>query len=209
MTSPHAGVHRAVEAYYTGKVEKYGATALGVDWPSTPSLQLRLVKLLKVVDFAQGTSLNDLGCGWGAALDLIELRHRAARIDYSGIDLSAAMIEQARRKWGQRARTAFSVGHQCDRMAHYSIASGIFNVKLDATRQAWEAAVQATLQNLNACSSNGFAVNFMLPVDDADAVPQLYRTEPDPWVAFCRQQLRRAVEIVEDYGQNEFTLLVR
>ena len=86
----------SVEAYYTRKIRTFGATPLGVDWPSTPSLELRLVQLLKVCDFSTPFSLNDLGCGYAAALDLIGTRWPANQVDYLGVDLSADMIAHAR-----------------------------------------------------------------------------------------------------------------
>lgn len=200
-------LHASVEAYYTRKVRTFGATPLGVDWPSTPSLELRLVQLLKVCDFAGPFSLNDLGCGYAAALDLIERRWPQNRVDYLGVDLSAAMIAHARRRWGRRPGTGFAVGHQCGRIAQYSIASGIFNVKLDHPPQLWTAHAQAILQELDRSSRTGFAVNFMLPA--AAQAPELYGSAPEPWVAYCETVLGRTVELVQGYGLPEFSLLVR
>lgn len=201
-------LHASVEAYYTRKVRTFGATPLGVDWPSTPSLELRLVQLLKVCDFASPFSLNDLGCGYAAALDLIDRRWPASQIDYLGVDLSAEMISRARRRWGPRPGTDFIVGHQCGRVADYSIASGIFNVKLDHPPQLWAAHVQATLQELDRSSRKGFAVNFMLPAAAA-GTPELYGSAPDPWVAYCKMVLGRSVKLVQRYGLPEFSLLAR
>jgi len=201
-------LHAGVEAYYTRKVRTFGATPLGVDWPSTPSLELRLVQLLKVCDFTEPFSLNDLGCGYAAALDLIERRWPANQVDYLGIDLSAEMIAHARRRWHHRRGTDFIAGHACGRMADYSIASGIFNVKLDHSPRLWTAHVQATLLDLHRSSRKGFAVNFMLPTATAQTA-ELYGSTPDPWVAYCETVLNRSVELVQGYGMPEFSLLVR
>jgi SAM-dependent methyltransferase len=201
-------LHASVEAYYTRKVMKFGATPLGVDWPSTPSLELRLVQLLKVCDVAAPMSLNDLGCGYAAALDLIERRWPANRVDYLGVDLSAEMIANARRRWQHRRATSFVVGHECGRIADYSIASGVFNVKLDHSPAHWAAHVQATLLELHRSSGKGFAVNFMLPAA-AEATPELYGSAPGPWVAYCETVLGRSVELVQGYGMPEFSLLAR
>lgn len=198
----------SVEAYYTRKVRTFGATPLGVDWPSTPSLELRLVQLLKVCNFSVPFSLNDLGCGYAAALDLIERRWPANRIDYLGIDLSGDMIDHARRRWHDRPDTHFKVGHQCARMADYAIASGVFNVRLDHSERLWKAHIQAVLADLHRSSRKGFAVNFMLP-SSAAGVPELYGSYPGPWVGYCRAALGRSVDLVQDYGLSEYTLLVR
>lgn len=197
-----------VEAYYARKVRTFGATSLGVDWPSTPSLELRLVQLLKVCDFSTPFSLNDLGCGYGAALDLIERRWPANRIDYRGIDLSGDMVAHARGRWQHRPETDFRVGHLCGRVADYAIASGVFNVRLDQPMRLWTAHVRAMLMDLHLSSRKGFAVNFMLPAA-VNGVPELYGSQPDPWLAHCRTVLGRSVELVQGYGLREYTLLVR
>lgn len=198
----------SVEAYYTRKIRTFAATPMGVDWPSTPSLELRLVQLLKVCDFSAPFSLNDLGCGYAAALDLIEQRWPANRIDYLGIDLSADMIAHARRRWRQRPGADFIVGHECGRVADYSIASGVFNVRLDYGTQLWRGHIRAMLMDLHRRSRRGFAVNFMLPAAAAHA-PELYGSLPGPWVAYCETALGRSVELVQDYGMAEYSLLVR
>lgn len=201
-------VRAGVEAYYTRKIKTFGPTPHGVDWPSTPSLELRLVQLLKVCDMSRAFSLNDLGCGYAAALDLIERRWSGNQIDYLGIDLSADMVAQARGRWPRRAATNFIAGHQCGRTADYSIASGVFNVRLDCDTPLWTAHVQAIMSDLHRSSRCGFAVNFMLP-EAALGIPELYGARPDPWVELCEKRFGRTVELVQGYGLPEYTLLVR
>ena len=41
------------------------------------------------------------------------------------------------------------------------------------------------------------------------SVESLYRTSPEPWIRYCERELRCCVETVDNYGMNEFTLLVR
>lgn len=202
-----AQLRSSVQAYYTRKVRSHGATALGVDWPSTPSLELRLVQLLKVCDFSGPFSLNDLGCGYAAALDLIERRWPKNQIDYFGIDLSQDMVAHARRRWRHRPGSDFIAGHQCGREADYSIASGVFNVKLHHCTQLWTAHIQAVLGDLHRSSRRGFAVNFMLPAAAA-GTPELYGSDPDQWVTYCERVLGRSVQLVQGYGMLEYSLLV-
>ena len=113
MTTPDDldGLYAAIERYYTTKVTTHGPTPLGVDWPCTPTQELRFVQLLRLCDFKTPFSLNDIGCGYGAILRLLAQRHRRLPIDYLGVDLSPAMVLQARRLWRQRASTEFMVGN--------------------------------------------------------------------------------------------------
>ena len=138
---PTSPLH-AVSAYYSGTLQRFGATPLGVDWPNRLNQELRLVQLLKVCDLSAPRSLNDVGCGYGALRTLLSRRHRRAQIDLLGTDVSPAMVAAARRRWRHRADCAFEVAEGAVRLADYSLASGIFNVKLACPLPEWEALVE-------------------------------------------------------------------
>ncbi|MGZ5195649.1 MAG: class I SAM-dependent methyltransferase, partial [Ramlibacter sp.] len=91
-------MYAGIERYYTAKIARHGATPLGVDWESVPTQELRFVQLLKICDFASLVSLNDIGCGYGALLSLLDQR-APGKVDYLGLDLSPLMIAEARRLW--------------------------------------------------------------------------------------------------------------
>lgn len=205
------GVHESIRNYYTGTIRAHGATPRGVDWESLATQQLRFVQLLKICDWRAPLSLNDLGCGYGALLTLIAERYPATAVDYLGIDLSPAMVAAAKRRWQARKSTAFEVASQGTRIADYSVASGIFNVRLDQPLETWRHYVRATLQQLHATSRAGFAVNFLAYSAAAESgfAPELFATDAHEWAAFCRARFGANVEIINSYGMREFTLLVR
>jgi SAM-dependent methyltransferase len=205
-----AALREDVARYYSAKVERYGPTPEGVDWTCEPTQQLRFVQLLRLCDFSEPFSLNDLGCGWGALHGFIRQRHRGARVDYAGVDVSAAMIDAARARWANRRQVTFAVGHGCTRIADYSVASGIFNVRIDQPLALWESFIEQVLRDLAAHSRRGFAVNFLnvLP-QGVEGKRELYRTPPQPWADFCRRELGARVEVLDSYGMREFTLLAR
>lgn len=201
----------AVARYYGERLRRFGATAPGVDWPNRPNQELRFIPLLKVCDFAQPCSLNDVGCGYGALRALLSRRQRGARIDYVGTDVSLAMVAAARRRWRHRADCRFEQADGAVRVADWSLASGLFNVKLDCPLPDWEALVARTLANLQRHSRRGYAVNFVLPPAPGQASPaQLYRPPPERWLAhLARHQPGCQVTLLRGYGLPEFTLLVR
>ena len=207
-----AGLERTrarVDAYYSDKIKAFGATPRGVDWTCLATQNLRFVQLLRACDFSADFSLNDVGCGYGALLAFCQERHPDRQIDYTGIDLSAAMVRAARLHWRGAPRARFVVGARCPRSADFSIASGLFNVCQSSARDEWESFVRATLRELARASSKAFSANFMAPLDPgAPVVPQLYRTAPAPWVDFCVDELGGRVRLIEGYGLREFTLLV-
>jgi SAM-dependent methyltransferase len=205
---PARELRASVCSYYSAKLARHGPTPLGVDWPNAISQQLRFVQLLKLCDFSAPFSLNDFGCGYGALLEFLDLRHPGARIAYHGIDISPSMVDAARRCWENNPHATFVVGARCAQDADYALASGIFNVRLGHPVAAWESYVEQILADLDGSSRIGFAVNFMLPHDDRPAEDELYRTAPERWIDFCRLGLGRDVQAVTDYGLREFTLLV-
>lgn len=195
-------------AYYSRKAFLYGATPAGVDWPCAASQELRITQLLRGFAFDAPCSLNDLGCGYGAALAAIARLHPPAEIDYLGVDLSSELVRLAQQQWSGRARAAFLVASISPRVADYSIASGIFNVKLGCARERWEELVRKTLKDLSATSARGFAVNFLVARGEPE-VPELYRTPAEPWVQYCEQAGGVRAEVVSGYGLPEFTLIAR
>lgn len=205
-----APLHADIQRYYTQKVLAHGASPLGVDWTCQPTQELRFVQLLKLCDFGQPFSLNDVGCGYGALLAFLAKRHRGAKVDYLGTDLSQAMIDQAKPSPRPSMRSQFVVTGHIPRVADYSVASGIFNVKLNQPTARWTLFIQQTLAGMHRASRLGFAVNFLAPLGpDMQTIPELYRVSPDVWIRHCERQFGAKVELVEGYGMREFTLLVR
>jgi SAM-dependent methyltransferase len=205
-----AAVHADIDRYYTAKISRHGATPLGVDWSCQPTQQLRFLQLLHLSGNATRFSLNDLGCGYGALLEYLDEYHPSCEVDYLGIDLSAAMIRRARRKWRGRSGACFAIGHTSPRVADFCLASGIFNVKLDQPLKHWERFVSETLSAMANSVRRGFAANFMAPsAPSQPGSPQLYRCPAGRWAGYCERELDMAVEIVSGYGLSEYTLLAR
>lgn len=198
-------IHRTIEQYYTGKVRQFGCTPFGVDWTCTATQEMRFVQLLKLCDFSSPFTLNDIGCGYGALAGFLRLQHSSRAIDYLGVDLSAEMVRRARVQWRGVDGVRFVKGGASPRVADYSVASGIFNVRLAASVDAWEAFVREALQQMAATSRRGLAVNFVDPPPRVG----LYTTSPDPWVQYCDTALDAEADVLDGYGMREFTLLVR
>jgi SAM-dependent methyltransferase len=199
-----------VTDYYVGTLAQHGATPRGVDWSCKPTQELRFVQLLRLCSFEAAFSLNDVGCGYGALRGFLRQRHRFATIDYLGVDLSQAMVDSARSSWGHVPQTRFETTSASLRTADYSIASGLFNVRLHHADADWEPWVAHTLRCLHAASQIGFAVNFLAPPLPGESSPKaLYRPPIEQWKGFCETELRSTVEPITCYGMREYTLLVR
>jgi SAM-dependent methyltransferase len=199
----------SVEAYYSAKLARHGATPLGVDWSCTASQWLRFVQLLKVCRFDKPFSLNDLGCGYGALAAFLSYRHSTASIDYLGIDLCPAMVRRARRRNRGDPHNRFAVGWTCPRQADYTVASGIMNVTLGFPMPLWEKYVRSIMLDMYRNSRCGFAVNFLSEPTLGAPPDQLYCPSPETWRQFFSDELGCSVDLLSDYGMKEFTLLVR
>ncbi len=203
-------LHAGVAEYYTQKVKVFGCTPLGVDWTCQATQEMRFVQLLKLCDFGAPFSINDLGCGYGALADFLHRRYSACTVDYLGIDLSREMVRRAKRRSAPLGGVRFVKGSASPRMADYSVASGIFNVKLDASDADWGAFIKETLQQLAATSRRGFAVNFVASPPNGQLVTQgLYTTPSGRWAEYCTNHIGAHVQVIDGYGMHEFSLLVR
>jgi SAM-dependent methyltransferase len=199
---------KEIENYYTEKVKTYGPTAKGVDWNSTESQTLRFEQLLKVCDPTVRFTINDYGCGYGALLDY--LNEKGIASVYHGFDLSAPMIAEAKRLHQGMAECDFSSeGWSLSRM-DYTVASGIFNVKLDTSDKKWKAYMLYTLNRLSEQSAKGFAFNALTTYSDPERRrPDLYYADPLFLFDYCKQHFSKFVALLHDYPLYEFTILVR
>ena len=149
--------------YYSRKIVAFGASPQGVDWNGEESQRIRFAQLTQWIDTENGT-LNDWGCGYGALLDYLRIHHPG--IDYHGIDVAAPMIDAARLSHPESPPDTFIVGDRPARIADYSIASGIFNVRQQHRSDEWLDYLHATLHLLNEYSRRGFAFNCLTAYSD-------------------------------------------
>jgi hypothetical protein len=94
--------------------------------------------------------------------------------------------------------------------ADYTLASGLFHVRLDAPTGAWERHIRETLDHMAEISAIGFAFNLPSGRPDTAAGPDgPYAGDPASWLNHCLRRFPRRVAMLHDYNLQEFTLLVR
>jgi SAM-dependent methyltransferase len=205
---PAANLLADVAEYYSGKLAEHGDTARGVDWNGEESQNLRFAQLCKLVTEPANFSLNDVGCGYGAMLGYLDGHYH--NVAYHGCDVSADMVTAAKARAGKRVDTDFTVGAKPSSIADYSVASGIFNVRLSHHDADWKCYMQTTLAQLHASSSKGFAFNCLTSYSDADKMRDyLFYANPGECFDYCKKHFSRDVALLHDYGLYEFTILVR
>jgi len=209
-TNPaHAELVTRAARYYSEKVAAHGATPRGADWNSRESQELRFEQLLKLCEGdPQAFSLNDYGCGYGALAAFMASRGIAAT--YRGFDASEAMVVAARRLLTPLSNcTVFNEPGDLT-PADYTVASGLFNVKLDTPDDRWRTYVLDTLDAMSRISTRGFAFNLLTRHADADRMrADLFYADPGFFFDHCVSRFSRRIALLHDYALYEFTLLVR
>jgi len=204
----YAGILQGVERYYSGKIETHGPTARGVDWNSPESQSLRFVQLLRLIDLSQPFTINDYGCGYGALAD--HLHHLDCAFRYRGFDISPKMIARAMELHPMMNQVAFVNKEAGLTPVDYTVASGIFNVKLQTSATEWEKYLLHTLNTIDGLSGKGFAFNVLTKYSDAEFMrPDLYYGDPSFLFDYCKRTFSRFVSLIHDYPLYEFTILVR
>ena len=208
MQDDNDAILEKVASYYSSKLAEHGQSARGVDWNGEEGQALRFEQLSKVITQSREFSVNDLGCGYGAYFDY--LRPRRDLFQYRGFDLSAEMISAAQQRFAGNDGAHFAVTGEPDAVADYGVASGIFNVRLDSTDDAWRSHVLRTLDVLNKTSRRGFSFNCLTLYSDQDRMRDyLYYADPCDLFDHCKRTYSRDVALLHDYGLYEFTILVR
>jgi SAM-dependent methyltransferase len=197
-----------VALYYSDKLSEHGQSPRGVDWNGEESQILRFEQLCKIVNEAQEFSINDLGCGYGALYAF--LSQQFEQIFYTGIDVSEDMINAAEQRYQNESKTRFIIASEPDKIADYSVASGIFNVRLGRSDAEWCAYLENTLDILNRTSRKGFSFNCLTSYSDLDKKKDyLYYADPCALFDLCKRKYSRNVALLHDYELYEFTILVR
>lgn len=192
--------------FYESHVRRYGYgyRALGFNRRSSQEKRFGALAALGAFD---GMRLLDVGCGFGDLLAWLQARGVHPR--YTGIDLTAPMIERCRRRFAEACAdgsASFFVGDALDWQPprgveyDYIIASGIFGYQAKDTRRR----IQPTLERLFGIARAGLAVNFLSGCAATRSPGRLYVQPAD--VLQYALRLTPAVRLDHTYMPNDFTL---
>lgn len=196
--------------YFSEKLETFGATPQGVDYNGPEAQERRFEQLAKVIDPSQPFTVIDYGSGYGALFDF--LQKKGWQFEYYGIDLIEKMVNAGRAAHQDVPNAHFTRWENEVPLADYLIAGAIFNIKLDATYEDWQAFVVSTLHRMNALCSKGFSFNMLTKYSDEDRMaqrPDLFYGDPLFFFDLCKRNFSRNVALLHDYGLYDFTILVR
>lgn len=201
---------KKLNEYFTEKLETFGATAKGVDYNGEQAQQIRFAELVKVINPAGKFSVTDYGSGYGAMFEY--LTARGWDFEYYGVDVIEKMVVAGREKFKDFPNAHFTADEREIPVADYLLAAGIFNIKMEADYDEWQAFTCETLKRMNGLCSKGFSFNMLTKYSDADRMaqrPDLYYGDPLFYFDFCKRSFSRNVALLHDYGLYDFTLIVR
>jgi len=197
-----------VAHYYSSKLAEYGENFSGVDWSSEDGQNLRFQQLCKIIETDQTFSINDLGCGYGALYDYMNENFNS--FAYLGIDISIDMIKGGQLRYKSQKNARFLMSNEPDKIADFTVASGIFNVRLDKSDVDWFRYIQSVLDILDEGSRKGFAFNCLTAYSDQEKKRDyLYYADPCILFDLCKRKYSKRVALLHDYGLYEFTILCK
>lgn len=197
-----------VADFFSSRLAIHGNTPHGVEWNGEASQLIRFEQISKIIKTSGGFSLNDLGCGYGAYYDY--LREKYQDVSYFGTDISAPMIAAALERHQEYSQAKYAVSGTPLQVADYSVASGIFNLRLNWPDAEWEKYILNTLDELERNSKRGFAFNCLTSYSDSDKMrSELYYANPCKIFDYCKRKYSKNVALLHDYGLYDFTILVR
>lgn len=185
-------------ALYTSLLERHGLGPQALNWGSARSQERRFEVISEIGDL-HGQRLLDVGCGTG---DLYAwLAHRRLGVNYSGIDITPAMIEAARQRF---PGVQFAIGDirqqsYAPESFDYVVASGIF-----AKRKLGQSYLEVTVQSMFSACKKGVAFNSLCSwATDQDE--DEYYADPEKVFEFCKT-LTRESSLRTDYHPRDFTI---
>lgn len=204
----HKHILENVSSYYSNKIKEFGAVPRGVDWNSSESQITRFQQLSKIIiDKKKSFTINDFGCGYGDYYGFLERTY--LNFDYEGIDISSDMVDLAKKRIS-KTNCSFRCSDKNSRIASYTVASGVLNVKQECSNESWWEYFVETLDLLDRSSSDGFAFNCLTSFSDKDKMKDyLYYADPMRVFRHCKENYSRNVALLHDYDLYEFTILVR
>ncbi len=203
-----------IVAPYDRALAEHGATPEGILWPNAPDLATRFDVLLspwlQEPDAAgRPTRLLDLGCGPGFLLDFLEQNKLRGQVEYTGVDVSASMIDVARARHPNDPFILRDVTEAPFEANAFDIAimCGVFTARFGNTHAEMEIFTKETLSAVWSSVQRGLAFNVMSKHVDWER-DDLFHWPLDEIMQFCKVALSRHVRLRLDYGLWEAAVFV-
>jgi 2-polyprenyl-3-methyl-5-hydroxy-6-metoxy-1,4-benzoquinol methylase len=196
-----AAISLEMNNHYTTALKTHGPGPRGVDWGCLEDVILRYSKMLAVVppeEWSRGKPhLLDVGCGYGGLLSHLLNEKKSAQ--FSGIDVSKEMIEEASRTFPQESWIQGDVLEMPeDQKFDYVVCNGILTQKLSASHLDMNLYAQTVIKKLFSLCKKGVAFNVMSTYVNFQKASLYYRS-PVEMLGFCLSEITRKVRLDHSY----------
>ncbi len=187
-------------SYYTSLITEYGMCTRSLDWGSKKSQELRF-KILVEIGELNGTKILDVGCGLADFYNW--LNKHGISVEYTGIDITPAMIEKAALRFPD---LSLSVGNllkdylKTQNEYDYVFASGIFYRRIEAPYEFFKNMI---LQMYKICTK-GVAFNSLSAWSTKKNKKEFY-ADPIKIITICKKITKKVI-FRHDYFPNDFTI---
>ena len=211
MNQVLAKISNELAGYYSARAAD-SSNSVRVGWKSDGAQEKRFAALARALpaDKCKRFSINDFGCGLG---DFAIYLRKSGYVDfrYTGLDVSEQMIDGARQLHQLEREWQFAVSADgAMPRADYTVASGIFNLRFSIDEHEWLDYVLSTIAAMNAATEVAFAFNALTKYSDAAFMKrELYYADPGRLFDHCKRNVSRHVALLHDYGEYDFTIIVR
>ncbi|MBT3556658.1 MAG: hypothetical protein HN644_05405 [Rhodospirillales bacterium] len=196
---------------YRRRFTQEGPTPKGVFWADGHAVKQRFDILARVIDPAHNalgsSTVNDLGCGYGALYDYLSDHPALRGGTYHGYDICQTLLDSCITRI-RDPRASFSHAMRATERADYAFVSGTYNMSLAADDEDWQAYVFASLQDIWNQTDVALAFNMLDHADD-NQLAGLFYADPKVFADFCRTKLSENIEVITNYGLPDFTIFVR
>jgi len=198
-------------AHYESCFARHGATPKGADWPNDRDLAIRFGVMFEfLADAAEPPSVLDLGCGAGLALDYLTATGDIDRVRYHGIDLSAVMIAEARRRWPQHEFSCRDIitSPLPDESVDFVVMNGLLTERVSLSSEAMTNLAKAVIAAAYRTARIAIAFNAMNAHVDWQR-GDLFHWPFDEVADFLKREVSPHYAFRADYGLYEYTCIVR
>lgn len=187
-----------IASYYDALVNRYGYSPRAVDASSARSLEVRYATLAAVAPLA-GKRVLEVGCGFGDLGAYIAARFDDVR--YTGIDLSARMIEVGQRKHSELELLQADV-LELENIEQFDVvlAQGIFYLLGDEAEEKMHALITKMFRITREAVACSAISAWGLHQD-----PNEFRVEPARLISFARS-LTTSLVFRTDYHPSDLSL---